>query len=51
MAFWERHGINPHEAATILWGLFNERGDDAIPQAQMLIQSGALKSDFEGETA
>jgi hypothetical protein len=43
MAFWERHGINPHEACLVLWGLFNERGDDAIPQAQMLIQSGALK--------
>lgn len=44
MAFWKSHGINPHEACLVLWGLFNERGDDAIPQAQMLIQSGELKS-------
>lgn len=42
MAFWAKYRINPHLAATILYGLFNERGDDAIPRAQQMILSGSF---------
>ena len=31
MAFWHAQQINPHELATILWGAYCERGDDALP--------------------
>jgi len=47
MAFWEAHGINPHELATILWGAYNERGDEALAWCeakinQVLAERGAL---------
>lgn len=44
MEFWKQQGINPHNACLVLWGLFNERGDSAIPQATALIQTGMFKS-------
>lgn len=47
MAFWAKHRINPHLAATILYGLFNERSDDGIEQARQMISNGVFsKPDF-----
>ena len=38
--YWRSVGINPHLAASILWGLWNERGADATEQATKLIRLG-----------
>lgn len=47
MEFWARHRINPHLAATILYGLFNERGDDGIERARQMILGGVFaRTDF-----
>lgn len=38
--YWRSVGINPHLAACILYGLFEERGDEATEMATRLILSG-----------
>lgn len=50
MKFWSDQGINPHNACLVLWGLFNERGDDATQQATMLIQTGVFKNINEDQS-
>lgn len=37
MAFWRRHNINPHLVALTIWGLWSERGDDALDLATQVI--------------
>jgi hypothetical protein len=39
--WWHSQGINPHLIATILWGLWKERGDDATAEAERIIRSQA----------
>ena len=38
--WWRMQGINPHLVALVLWGFWNERGDDATGPATTLINSG-----------
>lgn len=38
--FWLRHKVNPHLACVILYGIFNEGGDDAVSQATAIIMAG-----------
>lgn len=45
--WWLSKGINPHMLATILWGLWKERGADATAEATRIIRSQAL---FAAET-
>ncbi len=41
--FWHLHEINPHLVCVILYGLFNEAGMDALPQAEAIIMKGAFR--------
>lgn len=41
--FWRQHRINPHIACLVLWGLWSERGEDAVPIAQGLIRSKSFQ--------
>jgi hypothetical protein len=38
--WWETQGIDPHLSALVLWGLWNERGDDATDAAISLMKLG-----------
>ena len=40
--WWSRKDINPHLIATILWGLWNERGELATSEAVRIIRSKAF---------
>lgn len=40
MAFWHYHQLNPHELATILWGAYCERGDEAVEWCIAKINQG-----------
>lgn len=39
-AYWRRHGIDPHLACLVLWGLFSELGADATDEAGKIITKG-----------
>jgi hypothetical protein len=38
-AYWKATGIDPHRLACVLWGLWSERGDEALPHAIKIIRS------------
>ena len=38
-AFWDKHGINPHYVGCVLWGLWNERGEEATEFAVRFIRN------------
>lgn len=40
MAFWSQYGIDPHRAATILFAMHCERGEDATELATEMILNG-----------
>lgn len=43
MAFWHKHGINPHVACLTLWGIYNRMdSNEAIQAATAIIQRRAL---------
>lgn len=37
--YWLGVGIDPHQVALVIWGLFSEMGDDALPFAAAVIHS------------
>lgn len=39
MAFWKKHGVDPHRIACVIWGLWSERGDAALEPAIRAIRS------------
>lgn len=47
--WWLMQGINPHMIASILWGLWKERGADATAQAEQIILSRAFITEIYKE--
>lgn len=37
--YWDSVGIDPHQVALVVWGLFSDMGDDALPFAAAVIHS------------
>lgn len=48
--YWATVGIDPHMVALVIWGLFSDMGDDALPFASAVVHSArerALKAEGE----
>lgn len=41
MAFWDHYGIDPHRLACTLWGLWCERGEEALGPCVKIIKGKA----------
>lgn len=37
--YWRQVGIDPHDLACRLWGIWNERGEDATDDAEMIVMT------------
>ena len=43
--FWQSVGINPHEIALVIWGLWTEHGESAQPYAEAVIRQQLFAKD------
>lgn len=44
MAYWRSVGIDPHLLALIIWGLWSELGEDAVPFAVAIITRNLVET-------